>query len=346
MTAHPHALRTMPKVELHVHFEGSLQADTVLTLARKHNIALPADTADGLRAWYTFIDFPHFADIYGLNARCLQTPDDLEFATRAFLTEQARQNIVYSEVTYTAFARHISSGMAWRDQLGGIQRGIAWGRETLNVDMQLIVDIDRDRATPQDAIRLAEWIIDTYAGGENDIAALGLGGYEVGFPPEMFADALKLAFDAGVPLVLHAGETDGAASIWGAIHAGAVRLGHGVRCFEDPQLVEYLRDHQIPLEVCPTSNICLGVVPDMASHPIQRMIDAGLYVTLNSDDPPMFDVTLNDEYVRTAETFGWTLEDYQQLVLKAAQATLLPEPRKSALIARLHSAFATPQETL
>jgi len=333
-------IQSMPKVELHVHFEGSLQADTVLTLARKHNIALPANSAEALREWYTFIDFPHFADIYGLNAKCLQTPDDLELATRAFLTNQAAQHILYSEVTYTAFARHLSSGMAWTDQLAGINRGRAWGREMLGVDMRLIVDIDRDRATPENAVTLARWIIETYDGGANGIAALGLGGYEVGFPPEMFADALILARDAGVPLVLHAGETEGAASIWSALQFGSLRIGHGVRCFEDEALVDYLLERQITLEVCPTSNLCLGVFPSLETHPIQHMMDIGLYVTVNSDDPPMFDTTLTREFEICAAQFAWTLETLQTLTLAAAQAALLPAEQRAALERRIKDGFA------
>jgi adenosine deaminase len=167
------------------------------------------------------------------------------------------------------------------------------------------------------------------------VVALGLGGAEVGHPPEKFAAAFARARAAGVPLVLHAGETVGPASIWGALEQGSVRVGHGVRCLEDPALVSELRERRIPLEVCPTSNVCLGVVPSFAEHPLPRLLDAGLYVTLNSDDPPMFNTTLTDEYLAAAATFALDRPAIEALVLNAARATLLPPAAAAALEARV-----------
>lgn len=330
-------LRAIPKVELHVHFEGSMQPETVLQLAHRNGQTLPYSTVEGMRAWYTFTDFPHFAEIYAVCGRVIQTPDDLEFAARAFLEDRARQNIVYSEVTYTAYARHRGSGMTFDQQMGAINRARAWAEEALGVGMQLIIDIDRDRLTIDEAMTLADWVI-PYVG--NGVAALGLGGYEVGFPVSMFRPALDRAREAGVPLVLHAGETAGPESIWEALDAGSLRIGHGVRCLEDPALVEHLRATQTPLEVCPTSNICLKVFPSLEQHPLPQLMDAGLYVTLNSDDPPMFNTSLNDEYTRTADVFGFTADDAIAFNRRALAAALLPEGEKAQLLADCEAEWA------
>ena len=173
------------------------------------------------------------------------------------------------------------------------------------------------------------------------VSALGLGGPEVDNPPEKFTEAFARARAAGLPSVPHAGETVGPASIWGALRSlDAVRIGHGVRCLEDPALVAELRARQIPLEVCPTSNVCLGVAPSFAEHPLPRLLAEGLYVTLNSDDPPMFNTTLTDEYLQAAEAFDLGPAEIEGLVLNALRASLLPADRKAALEAEFAVAFA------
>lgn len=321
-------LRAMPKIELHVHFEGSMQPETLLALAKRNGTSLPYDTVEELRAWFAFTDFPHFARIYATCADTIHTPDDLEFAARAFLQDRAAQHIRYSEVTYTGYERYRSSGMSWDTQMDAINRARAWGEAELGVTMQLIVDIARELATPDEALTVADWVIAYHGRG---VAALGLGGYEVGFPATRFFAAMDRARTAGVPLVLHAGETVGPESIWHALDLGAVRIGHGVRCLEDPSLVEVLRERQIPLEVCPTSNVCLNIVPTLADHPIQRLIDAGLNVTLNSDDPPMFGTSLNEEYTRTSDVFGFTAEMCEQFVINAIRAALLPAAERAQM---------------
>jgi adenosine deaminase len=325
-------IATMPKVELHVHLEGSVRPETLIKLARKNGISLPADSVEGLAKWYTFINFPHFVEIYIAISECIQTPDDLELVTREFLEGQAAQNIVYTEATYTAYTHLHQKGLAFDDQLAAINRARAWGERELGVKLNLIVDIARE-VTPEEGLLTADMVIDHYGDG---VVALGLGGYEVGHPPEKHAESFQRAHDAGVPCVLHAGETGGADSIWSALRVGySQRIGHGVRCLEDAALVAHLRERQIPLEVCPTSNVCLAVAPSLEAHPLPRLMAEGLYVTLNSDDPPMFNTTLTREFEVCAETFGWTEDTLRQLTLNAAQAALLPKDEKAALTQRI-----------
>ena len=323
---------TMPKVELHVHLEGSVRPETLLKLARKNGIKLPADTVEGLAKWYQFINFPHFVDIYVAISECMQTPDDIELVTREFLEGQAAQNILYTEATYTAYTHLHQKGLAFADQLAAINRARAWGERELGVKLNLIIDIARE-VTPEQGLLTAEMAIE---GHGNGVVALGLGGYEVGHPVEKHTVSLDRAYEAGVPCILHAGETGGADSIWGALRVGrSQRIGHGVRCLEDATLVDELRERQIPLEVCPSSNICLGVAPSLKAHPLPRLMAEGLYVTLNSDDPPMFNTTLTREFQICSEAFGWTEETLHQLTLNAARAALLPEGEKQALLERI-----------
>ncbi|MDX2139120.1 MAG: adenosine deaminase [Chloroflexota bacterium] len=328
----------MPKVELHVHLEGAVRPETLLKLAQKNRISLPANTVDGLQNWYSFVNFPHFVDIYVKISECIQKPDDLELVTREFMEGQAAQNILYTEATYTAYTHLHQKGLSFADQLAAINRARAWGESALGVQMNLIVDIARE-VSPEEGLLTADMVIESYGNG---VVALGLGGYEVGHPPEKHAASFAKVQAAGVPCVLHAGETAGPESIWGALRAGySQRIGHGVRCLEDEALVAHLREKQIPLEVCPTSNVCLGVVPSLADHPIQKLLDAGLYVTVNSDDPPMFNTTLTQEFETCTKTFGWDVQLLERLTMNAARAALLPNDQNAALQGRITDGFAS-----
>ena len=330
-------IAAMPKVELHVHLEGAVQPATLLQLAQRNQVRLPAQSVAGLRRWYTFTNFAHFVEIYQTLSACIRTPDDIELIAREFLAGQAAQNIRYSEVTYTAYTHYTQKGLPFADQLAALNRARSWAARELGVAIGLVIDIDR--AMPGDlSLTVADWAIGAMGAG---VIALGLGGAEVGNPPEKHQAAFARAHAAGLPCVPHAGETGGASSIWGALHAlGAQRIGHGVRCLEDAALVAELRDRQIPLEICPTSNVCLGVVPSMAAHPLPQLIDAGLCVTLNSDDPPMFNTTLTNEYIAVAQTFGWGAHELEQLTLNAVRASLLPAPQRAIYEREFTAAFA------
>jgi adenosine deaminase len=321
-------ITAMPKIELHVHLEGSIRPETLLILAQRSNVTLPAQDVEGLRRWYTFRDFAHFIEIYMTFARCLRTPDDIELIAREFFSGQAAQNIRYSEVTYTPYSQYVANKIPFHEQLAALNRARDWAEQELGVSAGWVFDISRN-TEPEEGLVVAEWAISAMGDG---CVALGLGGPEIGNPPEKFREAFERAHNAGLPAVPHAGETEGPASIWGALEAlHAVRIGHGVRCLEDPALVQVLRERQIPLEVCPTSNVCLKVTPEFASHPFRRLVEDGLVVTLNSDDPPMFNTTLTDEYRKTAATFQLSAVDLENLVLTALHVSLLPEGTKQEL---------------
>jgi adenosine deaminase len=322
-------IEKMPKVEIHVHLEGATRPETILMLAQKNSIDLPVTTVAEAREWYQFRDFNHFIEIYVAISKCFKTPEDIEFIAREFLKGQAEQNIVYSEVTYSASTHYENYGLSFADQFVALQRANDWAKSELGVSMGIVVDIVRD-TLPE----LGMDTTDRFLKHRTPLTvAFGLGGTEVGHPPNKHAEAFQRILNEGdIPIVPHAGETDGADSIWDAIKVcNAVRIGHGVRCIEDETLVDYLREHQIPLEVNPTSNVCLGVVDSIADHPIQQLIDAGLYVTVNSDDPPMFNTTLTNEFAVCAEAFDWDIDMLQMLTINALNATFLSDEQKIAM---------------
>jgi adenosine deaminase len=326
-------LLRMPKVELHVHLEGSIRPETLLKLAKRHNASLPADDVFGLREWYRFRDFPHFVEVYVAISKCLRTPEDLELVAREFLEGQAEQNILHTEATFTASTIEKHVGIPVGDQMEALQSAMRYGRESLGVTMSLILDIVRGDPIER-ARQVAEWCLEYRDRG---VCALGLAGEEH-LGTKEYAPVFEFAKKEGLPVVTHAGETCGAEVVAEClIFAHACRIGHGVRCLEDAAVVNELRERQVPIEVCPSSNVCLGVFPSWEAHPLNRLLEEGLYVTLNSDDPPMFDTSLTDEYSRACATFGLNMDDCKTMVERAARASLLPETEKQTLIQKISS---------
>ncbi|MDX2040862.1 MAG: adenosine deaminase [Acidobacteriota bacterium] len=332
-------IRRMPKVELHVHLEGSIQPETLLELARRNQVTLPATTVEGLRQWYTFTDFAHFIEIYITISSCICSADDIELIACEFLRGQAAQNIRHSEVTFTPYTHFsLNRRIPFADQLAALSRARDWAAAELGISVNWVLDISRNVRPIEHGLTVADWVI---SGRDHGVIALGLGGPENGHPPELFAEAFDRVLAAGMASVPHAGEVAGAESVWGALlELKAQRIGHGVRCLEDAALVAELRKQQIPLEVCPTSNVCLGVAASIAEHPLPRLLAAGLYVTINSDDPPMFNTTLTDEYLKITEAFDFSRETIEHLVLNAVRASLLPELTRTEMEKRFQSEFA------
>jgi adenosine deaminase len=327
----------MPKAELHVHLEGSVKPETLIKLASKYKIDLPVKNLDELNAWYTFKDFEHFIEVYGAISNCLRHTDDLELITREFLIGQAQQNIRYSEVTFTPYSQYVNSGLGFHDQMDAVNKARLWAQKELDVQMAVIVDIPR-LISAQEGELVADWIIERY--GDGMLIAIGLGGPEKGHPPIKFKTAFDKVRKKGIPCILHAGETQGPESIWQAIDvADSLRIGHGVRAIEDPALIKHLRDRQTPLEVCPTSNICLKVYPSIAEHSLPFLLKEGLYITINSDDPPMFNTTLTNEFIQLQKQFDWEPEFIEKLTLNAIRASLLATEQKQEILGTFQSDF-------
>jgi adenosine deaminase len=291
----------MPKVELHVHLEGSIRPSTLLVLAERNGVALPAQDVEGLHAFYRFTDFARFIQVYMTISGCLRTVADFGLIAYEFGADLGRQNIRYAEVTFTPYTNVANTGLPFADILAGLNDGRARALADFGVEIRWVLDIVRDN--PDTRHQVAEWAIGAV---EQGVVGFGLGGSENGHPPVV-----------------------GPECVWGAIRAlGAERIGHGVRSIEDPALVGYLQEHQIPLEICPTSNLCLGVYPSYREHPIRQLWDQGLYVTLNSDDPPMFNTDLVHEYQVLADELGFGAAELEHLSLNALHASFLPAARK------------------
>jgi adenosine deaminase len=332
----PSFIQSMPKVELHVHLEGSIRPDTLLTLAKRNNETLPASDLEGIREFYRFTSFDHFIQVYFAISGCLKTVDDFSLIAYEFGADMARQSIRYAEVTFTPYTNVANTGIPFDDILAGLNDGRARAYTEFGVEFAWVLDIVRD--SPDTRHQVATWAV---GAGDQGVVGFGLGGTEQGHPPEWFGDAFAVAREAGLHSVPHAGEVAGPEGVWGSIRAlGAERIGHGVRSSEDPSLIDYLVENQIPLEVCPTSNLCLGVYPAYEAHPVRWLWEQGVYVTVNSDDPPMFNTDLVREYQALADYLGFTAAELEQLSLKALQASFLPNQRKRALTQEFQAEFA------
>jgi aminodeoxyfutalosine deaminase len=329
-------VQIMPKVELHVHFEGAILPATLLELAARNHVNLGVQDEDGMRELYRFRNFAHFLEIYHLVTGCLRSVEDYARAAYEFGRERSRQHIRYSEVTFTILSNMEISGLSWQAIMDGVNRGRRQAWLDFGVDWRWILDIVRNDPDTQDQVTdivLAAWDRDAQPGGPGTgVIALGLGGSEAGYPAELFTRSFERASLAGLPCIPHSGENAGPANIWASIQKlHARRLGHGVRCIEDSNLVEYLRRQRLPLEVCPTSNVCLGVYPDYSALPLRKLWDAGVTLTINSDDPPMFDTDLNHEFEILIDQFGFTANELEQIDLNALQASLLGKEEKADL---------------
>jgi adenosine deaminase len=319
-------LARMPKVELHLHLEGAMPPAHLLALARKRRADLPADSVEGLAQWFQFRDFAHFVQIYVTICKCLRAPEDFQGLVLAVAAEQARQNVVYSEVHFT-IGTHLMNGQSASELRDAMAEALVDAERRHGVVLRLIPDVVRNVPFKW-ADRTLEWALEMKDRG---VVALGLSGFEESHSNDPFVEHFRVAAAAGLRRVAHAGEHAGPDSVRSVRElVGAERIGHGVRAIEDPRLVEHLAAEGVPLEVCPSSNVCLGVAPDLASHPFERLRAAGVHVTVNSDDPPLFATTLTEEYQRLADTFGYDAETCAALSLAGLEATFLPEAEKTA----------------
>ena len=340
------AIRSMPKAEIHLHLEGAIRPHTLVELARRHGALkqLPATDDAGMLEWFRFTDFFHFAEIYFTISDLLRTPDDFAFIVSALGDDLAYHNVRYAEVTFTPYIHtHLQDkGLTIQDLLSGLAAGREQVRARHDIELNWVFDIPRNASFPEHGPstydpKPADVTLE-YAllGKPHGVIGLGLGGSEVDAPPEPFAHAFVAAKAAGLRALPHAGETVGPESIWGAVRAlSADRIGHGVRAIEDPTLLTHLRDAHIPLEVNMTSNICLHVYNRIGHHPFLHLDRMGLIVTVNTDDPPLFNTNISQEYMILAEEFGYSLDNVARVARNAIQATLCGDDLRARLLGEL-----------
>ncbi|MCB0044521.1 MAG: adenosine deaminase [Caldilineaceae bacterium] len=337
-------IHAMPKAEIHVHLEGAIRPRTLFALAERHAALdeLPAQDLAGLRRWFRFTDFPHFIQVYLTISALLRTPEDFAFIVRERGRTMAEQNIRYSELTVTPFTHvHLQEKNLTIDALlDGLEEGRRQARAEFGVEMRWVFDIPRnvnfDAAGAYDPWPSEQTLAFALRGLElgAGVVGFGLGGYEVDAPARPFAHAFAQAKAAGLLSVPHAGETMGAESVRSAVEdLHADRIGHGVRAMEDPAVLDLLLARNIPLEINPTSNICLHVYRRAAEHPFPHLDRMGLTVTVNSDDPPLFTTTLEEEYALLAVEFGYTKVDLARIARNAFFVCGLPPAEKARQLA-------------
>lgn len=318
-------IAALPKAEIHVHLEGATTAETYFEIAQRNGIELPAQNLPQWESFFHYEDFAHFIDVYVTSTKLLRSTRDYETLLRRFGARQAALNVTYTEAFVSCSL--IPSGADAHDFLEALRRGIDAVERDHGIGIALIADISRE--LPDSRHRVVDLAIEGYKRGV--FIGLGLGGPEVGFPPELFADAYARAGAAGLHLVAHAGETGGANSVRGALDSlHAERIGHGVQSLEDADLLARLKRERTPLEICPQSNYRLGIVATGAPHPIRALYDAGVHCTVNSDDPAMFETDINREY-ETLAGQGFTWDELLALNQATFEATFLSDADKRAL---------------
>ncbi|MGR6917158.1 adenosine deaminase [[Actinomadura] parvosata] len=332
-------ITALPKVELHVHLVGSASVATVLELSRRHPGSAVPTTEEELRAFYRFVDFPHFARVYRAVNALVREPEDVATLVLGLARDLAPQGARYVELQVTPYAHHMV-GMPMREVTEALDLAARRSLTEHGVEMAYIFDIPGEYGEQAARITLDHALQEPPAA----LVGFGIGGIEQ--ERVKFRDAYRSAFTAaraaGLHSVPHGGEMTGPETIWEVIDGyGAERIGHGINCLADPRLVAHLRDNQLPLDVCPTSNVCTGQIARIEDHPLPRLLEEGLYVTLNSDDPPMFATTLAEEYRVAHRVFGFGVEELAGFARNGVRASYLGEARKRELLAEIDALVTT-----
>jgi adenosine deaminase len=315
--------RDLPKAELHLHIEGTLEPELMFALGRRNGIQLPYASVDEVRRAYVFTDLQSFLDIYYAGCCALLTEQDFYDLTWAYLQRAAAQGVRHAEIFFDP-QTHTKRGVPFETMVTGIRRALQDGRARLDITSGLILCFLRHLSgeaameTLNEALPYREWIL-----------AVGLDSSELGHPPGKFKEVYDRAREAGLLAVAHAGEEGPPSYIWEALEIlKARRIDHGVRCVEDDRLVGRLADEQIPLTVCPLSNVKLRVFPTLEQHNLKRLLDRGLLVTVNSDDPAYFGGYVADNYEATAAALRLSRADVVTLARNSFIASFLPETEK------------------
>ena len=329
-SAHAAFVAGLPKAEIHVHHVGSASPRIVSELAARHPGTVPSDL-DALRDFYTFRDFGHFIEVYLAVVDLLREPEDIRLLTYEVAVELAAQNVRYAELTLTPWTS-VQAGVPIEAYVEAVEDARVAAERDHGVRLRWIYDIPGESGLPsaEDTLGYAlDHAPDTLIG-------FGLGGPEVGVDRPQFKDVFAQARAAGLHSVPHAGETTGPQTVWDALHVlGAERIGHGTSAATDPKLLDHLAEAGIPLEVCPSSNIATRAVASLEEHPIRAFRDAGVTITVNSDDPSMFNTSLNEEYEVAARLLDLDTGGVADLARAAVRASFAPDDLRISILAEI-----------
>jgi adenosine deaminase/aminodeoxyfutalosine deaminase len=321
-------LRSLPKAELHLHLEGTVSPETLVELSERH----PAGrlTLEQARTLYRYLDFTGFLMAFKAITERLLTPDDYELITYRMAQALAAQGVVHAEVYVSVGVVYYWRRIAFEPLFAGMERARLRAEREFGITLFWIFDAVRHFGV-EEATRVFHKAAEMRTEYPS-IVGIGIGGDERRTGAEPFRELYAQARDAGLHLTAHAGETVGPEGIWGALNIGAERIGHGLSAQSDAELMEVLAERQIPVEICVTSNVRTGSCPSLAEHPVRRYFDAGLMISLNSDDPTLFGSDLLGEYRIAEHEFQFTLEQLRELAANSIEASFLPPDRKVALL--------------
>lgn len=338
-------IQSLPKAELHLHLEGSVEPLTLAELSRRHNTPLPTEnnrydvrgsgdvlSEEAVRDLYAYKDFAGFLMAFKAVTERLRTPEDYELVTYRLMQKLRQQNVIHAEV-------YVSVGVIlWRGQdflplFEGMERGRERGQRDFGVSLLWIFDAVRHFGAEAGAevFKLADEL------RERNVVGIGIGGDERRGPAEWFQELYRKAAGQGLRLTAHAGETAGPESVWGALNIGAERIGHGLSIARDQELQEVLARKQIAVEICMSSNVRTGLCPEVQEHPVRLFFDGGLMVTLNTDDPAMFQTSLCREYELAEQEFGFSQDHLRELARNSFEASFLPVEKKLRYLQQIDS---------
>jgi adenosine deaminase len=318
----------LPKIELHLHLEGAIPHQALWQLCQKYGGDPSIPDLAALQRRFAYQDFPHFIETWVWKNQFLREYEDFTFFAEYVARDMAQQNIRYAEVFYSPpdFARH---GLQTQQLTAAIRQGL---ERAPGIEIALIADLVRDFGPERAAVTLQE----VNEVKEFGVIGVGIGGSEQSFPPGLFTAVFEEARRLGFHTTAHAGEAAGAPSIWGALRSLQVeRIGHGTRAYEDEALLDFLAERQIPIEMCPISNVCTGVTARLEEHPIRRYYERGLLVTVNTDDPKMFGNSLAQEFQALEDVFAFSQAEMRGLAANSVRASWLPEAQKTRYLAEL-----------
>jgi adenosine deaminase len=323
-------IELLPKAELHLHIEGTLEPEMVFALAEKNGVSLPYDSIDDLKSRYSFTDLQSFLDLYYACMAVLRTEDDFADLASAYLSRAWEQGVRHAELFFDPQA-HTSRGVAIDAVIDGLQRGLADAHRKWGMTGGLILCFLRHLPASE-----AMETLESVAHRSGDLLGVGLDSAEVGFPPHLFTEVFTRARELGLRTVAHAGEEGPPEYVWEALTLLQVeRIDHGVRSLDDPDLVAHLREQRVPLTVCPLSNVRLGGVASIELHRLRDMLDAGLVVTINSDDPAYFGGYIADNYRAVEKALDLSIDQLRQMAAFSIEASFLPAEAKAPLLAEI-----------
>jgi adenine deaminase len=332
----PDLLRRMPKAELHIHIEGSLEPELIFALAQRNAMQIPYNSVEDLRKAYAFSNLQSFLDIYYAGASVLITEQDFYDMAHAYLAQAAINNVVRAEIFFDP-QTHTARGVAMQTVIHGLHRACVDAKAELGIDAALILCFLR-HLSEQEAFETLEQALPF----RDQFIGIGLDSSELGNPPEKFAKVFARSKALGFHLVAHAGEEGPPAYVWAALDVLKVqRIDHGVQSSKDAQLMQRLAKDRIPLTVCPLSNLKLCVVPSLTDHNLGALLDAGLCAMVNSDDPAYFGGYINDNFTQTFAATGLTAQHAYQLARNSFEASFVSSEQKRRYTDRVSEVFAT-----